>query len=71
MQGMSTTILVARVSMLPTNATFPSTEIHLSGLRFGAGSVHTDTPGGMEAGNFIGVDRNSVVEELRVEDKVQ
>ncbi|KAF8180187.1 hypothetical protein BJ912DRAFT_981492 [Pholiota molesta] len=43
--GLSTTILVARVSiMLPTNVTFPSTSVHISGLQFHPHSTHqTDT----------------------------
>jgi hypothetical protein len=40
MQGIATTILVARVAMLDTTTSFPSTSIHLSGLQFHARSTH-------------------------------
>ncbi|KAF8188743.1 hypothetical protein BJ912DRAFT_1042521 [Pholiota molesta] len=38
--GIATTILVARVAMLGTTTSFPSTSIHLSGLQFHARSTH-------------------------------
>ncbi|KAF8160308.1 hypothetical protein BJ912DRAFT_1069457 [Pholiota molesta] len=54
--GISTTILVARVAMLDTTMTFPSTSIHLSGLQFHARSTHeTDSLEEMEAAYPISV----------------
>ncbi|KAF8188736.1 hypothetical protein BJ912DRAFT_968361 [Pholiota molesta] len=70
--GMSATVLVARVLMLPTDATFPSSSIHLSALRFHARSTHPpDTLEGVEANHSAGVDGNSPIEGLRVNDKVR
>lgn len=69
---MAVTILVARVAMLPTNITFPSTSVHLSGLQFGPHSTHeTGTPEGVETRHTVGVDCNLVSDGLQVEEKVQ
>jgi hypothetical protein len=69
---MAVTILVARVSMLPTNITFPSTSVHLSGLRFGPHSTHeTGTTEAVESRQPVGVDYNLVIDGLQVEEKLQ
>jgi hypothetical protein len=56
MQGIATTILVARVGMLDTTTSFPSTSIHLSGLQFHARSFpETNTLDELEAAYPVSV----------------
>ncbi|KAF8180101.1 hypothetical protein BJ912DRAFT_635640 [Pholiota molesta] len=65
--GISATVMVARVSMLATNATFPSTSIHLSNLQFD----QTAATGGVEINGIVSANRNSGGKGKDVEGKVQ
>jgi hypothetical protein len=59
--------MVARVSMLATNATFPSTSIHLSNLQFD----QTAATGGVEINGIVSANRNSAGKGKDIEGKVQ